>query len=243
MSKTLLSDKADFKTFEGCPYFRDSLHSHTFLDAALRVTTKYHFSLIRANIASELLRNFPSTLAAFDALTPERLRRSQRKALSVINLARDTSCLELLPSAFYLCCRMSARDILHGAGKLLRSEDAIRCVVGRDELMNTWNKRTHPFLYKNFKSTTTFSIDSRPSCMKCYKSTSELLEYLLTRDDPEPLGLDLFTKWDVLGLCSKCVAPLQTQHQESREQLWEALPQIYALGSWEELRSQQAAPG
>ncbi|KAH7912691.1 hypothetical protein BJ138DRAFT_1112153 [Hygrophoropsis aurantiaca] len=229
MSEKLLSGEVEVESFEGCPafrladtpkeigsllmtiyhpfHFRDSSHSHTFLTAILRISTKYKFEIIRANVRSELLRSFPSTLTAFDELTPERL-----------------PCPELLPSAFYFCSRLPVRTILCGDGKTaISSKDAVKCVIGREELMKTWNKRTHPFF-------------APTSCTEC-RTASGLFDYLLAKDDTEALGLDLFTKWNILGLCPRCLAPLQTTHRESRRHLWEALPHVYALGSWEELRS------
>ncbi|KAH7912682.1 hypothetical protein BJ138DRAFT_750886 [Hygrophoropsis aurantiaca] len=222
-------------------HFQESSHSYTFLDAALRVSTKYNFDTLRVNVLSKLTPSFPSTLEAFDELSryPDRLRDSQKKALSVINLARYTSCFEFLPSAFYLCSRLSAQTILRGKGKndTICAEDAATCIIGREELIKTWNKRTHEFLYEK----PSISVFRRASCSECPKHTNEkLLEYLQAKDGAELFGLDQFDTWDVIGLCSKCAIPLQTKHQESRQQLWEQLPKVFGLGSWDELRTKQA---
>ncbi|KAH7922344.1 hypothetical protein BV22DRAFT_1037567 [Leucogyrophana mollusca] len=220
-------------------HFHDYADSYAFLDDILRASTKYNIDNLRKNAIAKLLPSFPNTLAGFDSIvrSPTRLRESKRRAMAVINLARSTGCLEMLPSAFYFCSRLPVHTILRGNGvTTICTDDAAKCIIGREKLLKKWDKRTHAFLYdKNLVPRHVFAV-----CPDCPESESEkvahTLKFFQEKDTARPFGLELFEDWDRIGVCRNLAVSLEAKHQKAREKLWEMLPEIFGLGSWGECK-------
>jgi hypothetical protein len=178
-----------------------------------------------------LKRGVPTTLASFDDPGYQDDRAiAQRNALAVINLARETNCLELLPCAYYYCTRLPTSTIFEGNnGVVLASSDIAACVLGRDRLLNMQRQTTHSFLY------TLPILASGFGCKGCGVNESDrlFLGYLQRQDSTRPCTFEQFTEWKKIGMCKSC-APSH-QHMKSRRDAWVQLPGIFGLESWEKI--------
>ncbi|KAG1735236.1 hypothetical protein EDB19DRAFT_1725206 [Suillus lakei] len=248
----LQSQSESTETHEGCPavslgddaeelrqllltiyetsYFEDNAQYLVYLCAILRLSTKYQMERLRVMALQQLKRGVPSTLASFDDPGHRHDRaNAQRNVLAIINIARETNCLELLPCAYYYCSRLSTSTILQGNGEVvLASPDITACILGKDQLLNMQRQTTHSFLYTLPKP------DSGGSCCKERgRSDRLLLQYLQHQDLTTPCTFELFTDWKKIGMCKSC-APL-LQHIQSRRKAWVQLPRIFGLESWEKI--------
>lgn len=249
----LQSQEENTETQEGCPvvaldddaeelrqllltiyetsYFEDNARYFVYLRAILRLSTKYEMERLRDLALQRLKRGVPMTLASFDDPEYQDDRATaQQNVLAVINLARETNCLELLPCAYYYCSRLPTSTILEGdGGVVLASLDITACVLGRDRLLNMQRQTTHSFLY------TLPKLDSGFGCKGCGVNESDrlLLDYLQRQDLTRPCTLEQFTDWKKIGMCKSC-APLH-QYTKSRRDAWAKLPRIFGLESWEKI--------
>ncbi|KAG2138635.1 uncharacterized protein EDB93DRAFT_1230831 [Suillus bovinus] len=153
-------------------YFEDNAQYFVYLCAILRLSTKYKIEPLRDLALRRLKRSVPTTLASFDDPRYQDDRATaQKNVLAVINLARETNCLELLPCAYYYCSRLPTRTIFEGNGRVvLALPDITICILGKDQLLDMQRKTTHPFLY----TLPTLKFGSR---CNCGSDTRSLLEY------------------------------------------------------------------
>ncbi|KAG1818690.1 uncharacterized protein BJ212DRAFT_1298744 [Suillus subaureus] len=212
-------------------YFEDNARYFVYLRAILRLSTKYEMDRLRDLALQRLKRGVPTTLASFDDPKYKDDRATaQKNVLAVINIARETNCLELLPCAYYYCSRLPTGTIFEGnGGVVLASPDISACVLGRDRLLNMQRQTTHSFLYKLPTLAVGFG------CKGCGANESDrlLLDYLQRQDLTRPCTFEQFTDWKKIGMCKGC-APLH-QHMESRRDAWAQLPRICGLESWEKI--------
>jgi hypothetical protein len=178
-----------------------------------------------------LKRGVPTTLASFDDPKHQDDRvTAQRNVLAVINLARETNCLELLPCAYYYCSRLPTSTIFEGhGGVVLTLQDITACILGKDQLLEMQRHTTHPFLYTLLKHTFGFG---QKGCV-C-ENDRLLLGYLQRQDFMRPCTFEQFTDWEKIGMCKNC-APSRQYMKSRRDVAWAQLPKIFGLESWEKI--------
>lgn len=215
-------------------YFDDNAQYFLYLCAILRLSTKYQVERLRDLALQRLKRGVPSTLAAFDDPGYQDDRENARRnVLAVINLARETSCLELLPCAYYYCSRLPTSTILEGDGDVvIASPDITACLLGKDQLLNMQRQNTHSFLFTHPK-VNFFGA----SCQDCGGNTKLLLQYFRRQDFMTPCTFEQFTDWENIGVCKSCATSHQNDHKRGRQDAWAELPRIFGLESWEKIMS------
>jgi hypothetical protein len=157
--------------------------------------------------------------------------------MRIVNLARETNVPELLPFAFYLCARLNPDLILKGTSTdVLSWVDKAICFAGRDKLLNAQRTLTYSF-FVDFKGS--------PSCVFYPTMCSSVLPVKTRRTWERRvfvhvLALEPCTPTSfALQACAPCVKHAMLQHQDGRKQLWDMLPGIFQLGSWEDIRNTQ----
>ncbi|KAG2121097.1 hypothetical protein DEU56DRAFT_746871, partial [Suillus clintonianus] len=216
-------------------YFEDNAQNFLYLGPILRLSTKYKVERLRALALQRLKRGVPSTLAAFDDPKHQDDRKNaQRNALAVINLARESNCLELLPCAYYYCSRLPTSTILEGnaRGVVIALPDITACILGKDQLLDIQRRKTHSFLFSFPRAEI---LDG--SCRKCGEKIELFLQYFQCQDFKTPCTFEQFTDWEKIGACKGCASSYQNKHKKGRQDAWAELPKIFGLESWEKILS------
>ncbi|KAF8643193.1 hypothetical protein AX16_009170 [Volvariella volvacea WC 439] len=223
------------------PFYFDNLPPNAelstlliFVSGILRISTKYSMRTLRQKCITILQRRFPSTLASCDELLASKYTYpSAADVIRAIPLAREANVPEILPWAYYIATHVSVESIM--GEKSLSWKDKALCLAGKEKLWDAYRLLTHSFL---------FDVHRVPGCpSNCYARTSHPsnVDWRLVdsvRSSPHPL--DIQTKWDSVNVCGHCLKTIEAAHRTGREKVWNLLPSYFGLGSWEEIRKDQA---
>lgn len=224
--------------------------------AFLRLGKKYAIEGLRAEAMSRLRAEFPTMLYEFDQARLFPHHRGGRHIdffsgddrqeddvykvpqladfIKVVNLARQTQTLSLLPAAFYVCCNDEhfVRAVIRnytadegGPASQLSPDDRNICISGRTEMIEKQTACNFPCLER---MTVSDQRCDQPECdygkmfIAVRMSASRLVA--LGR-----IG-GLATR-----LCGHCKAEVETEHQEGCLKMWDELPSFFNLPKWEEL--------
>jgi hypothetical protein len=211
-----------------------------FVSGILRLSTKYCIDPLRQKCIEILKRKIPtSSLTEMDAtfgLHVDGVGYAEFSAdicFSIINLARETNIPELLPFAFYLCARLPTNVVLNGtptAASVLSWNDKAICLAGRIELSEAQRALSEKTVDRWISTT---------SCCKrgvfCYGAISAEWRRLI--DLVGIVVLEIFPPATVTQACAHSVEHARSQLQEGRKQVWDMLPKVFQLGSWEDVRN------
>ena len=216
-----------------------------FVSGILRLSTKYYIEPLRKKCIDILKRKIPtSSLTDMDAIFGTQVHRRVRYAefsvdirFSIVNLARETRVLELLPFMFYLCARLHTNVVLNGTSVAVLSwKDKAICLAGRGKLLRAQRTLSYaPF------------IDIKPSasCKNHPTLCASMIPRTIQTELERLAFIDIFSleccKRTIMAshVCAPCVKHAMLQHQEGRKQVWDMLPGIFQLGSWENIRDTQ----
>ncbi|KAF9557088.1 hypothetical protein CPC08DRAFT_736881 [Agrocybe pediades] len=203
----------------------------TFIAGILRISTKYSMQALRNKCISIIQDKFPSTLRGCDDVLARGIQYVPSEIVRIIPLARETTVPKVLPWAFYLCAHISVDEIL--ANSVLSWSDKALCLAGKERLWAMQKTMTHSFLldFKQAPACTTGCQGRMPRNLK-------LADIESLRINPHPL--EEYTDWKTLMICVKCQAMAEAQHREGREKVWQALPTLFHLGTWDEIFKDQA---
>ena len=195
---------------------------------------KYQMEDIRNEGVSRLQQCFPSELKAFRKLTACEKRdlpvgTTLQDAIEAINLARKYDIQSILPTAFCICAQLPTAEIAagspnsthRGVTRQLSQNDLIRCLRGRDKLVET----------------TTITIASLLSPLKCHLA-GECFHQLLQFQ--AYLGMFGWTlKPDTLfhfppdvelpDLCKLCERSMFKELNAEAERMWTSLAKTFDL--------------
>ncbi|RDB24320.1 hypothetical protein Hypma_008443, partial [Hypsizygus marmoreus] len=202
----------------------------SFVSGILRISTKYNLVLLRQKCIEVLQTKFPCTLEGCDALLASGYKYVSSTIVRAIPLARETNIPELLPWAFYISTNIATDAILDDP--ILSWQDKALCLAGKNHLWEMQKSLTHRFLFEFTKALT-----CQQACQSRLPQTMNWRRAEELRANPHPLHL--FDDWDTLKVCSKCLELVQAQHQKGREQVWNRLPAIFHLGSWDDIHKDQ----
>lgn len=202
----------------------------TFISGILRISTKYNMPLLRKKCITIIQRKFPSTLAGCDEVLSSQYQYVPSAIVRAIPLALETNVPVILPWAYYLCTHIGLDALVNDP--ILSWRDKTLCLAGKERLWEVQKTTTHNNLFEFTRSTLcTNACQSRLPAMT-WKDTEGL------RLSPHPL--EEHSGWSALKLCSKCLVQIEAQHHAGREKVWEMLPSIFQLGSWEKIHNDQA---
>lgn len=206
----------------------------TFVQGILRLSTKYIIRYLRQRCISLLLTKFPSTLDDYTSKTvaPKRDKYKPDNLMCAITLARQNNVLEILPYAFYCIARLSHKRILKERPTDISWKDKTLALVGRERLQWAQTSLSHVFL---------LNFQRAPLCQSplCAIARGPHTEWHVLDCMKSPNPLRPYDTWDYLNVCSDCVTYCKIRHSKGRQEVWDRLPDLFELPTWDELRKAQ----
>jgi hypothetical protein len=206
----------------------------TFIQGILHLSTKYIIRYLRQRCISLFLTKFPSTLDGYTlkAGASKREKYKSDNVMRAINLARQNNVLEVLPYAFYCIARLPQKRILKDRPMDISWKDKALCLVGRERLQWAQTSLSHVFL---------LNFQRAPLCQSslCAFARGPHSEWHILDCMKSPNPLHAYDNWDNLNVCADCVAYCKIRHVKGREEVWDRLPDLFELPTWDELRNTQ----
>ncbi|KAJ3504588.1 hypothetical protein NLJ89_g7864 [Agrocybe chaxingu] len=126
---------------------------------------------------------------------------------------------------------MSVEELLQN--QMLSWRDKALCLAGKENLWEMQRTVTHTFLL-NFQP----SPQCSTGCKMRMPTSFTLEDFEVLRTSPHLL--EEYQDWTGLRLCAKCQAFAQAQHREGREKVWQKLPGLFHLGTWDDIFKDQS---
>jgi len=203
----------------------------SWVSGMLRLSTKYMIVSLRQRCISILKARFPATFPDYNAMIshPHRKHYKSDDVMRTVLLARECNVREILPYAYYCVARMGLTRIVTDTAADISWREKATCLVGRERLRWAEMSLSHSFL---------FAFQPAPNCQtpQCAVAHGPQKEWRVLEAARSPNPLKLFVRWQALNVCGECIAHAQAQHQAGREEVWQHLPVIFELPSWDELQ-------
>lgn len=148
-------------------------------------------------------------------------------------IAQENNVPEILPYAYYCIARMSSRRLLQQRTNDISWKDKTVCLIGRERLRWAEMSLSYSFLLVFQRATTCDSY-------LCADARGPHAEWHVVDAAKSPNPLRKYTTWSRLNVCNACVGHCQVLHQKGREEVWERLPEMFELGSWDQLQKLQS---
>lgn len=164
---------------------------------------------------------------------------TKSNVISRLLLAQGLHLAWAMPVGMYALSRMTIEKILNGYsgnGTMHRLPPSLQteCLIAHDALMIAQNHETFRFLRS-------LGVDGCGSDKSCRASRQLILEAFTGHDRLDPLGYVTQEGWSTITLCAACRVAGQTEYDTARQTVWDQLPSIFNLPSWEELKSARDA--
>ncbi|KAI1781650.1 hypothetical protein LXA43DRAFT_647555 [Ganoderma leucocontextum] len=207
------------------------------ISAAIRLGDKYKITELYSQSLEYLKRHFPSTFDSWIAL-----KRygppgwNDFEEVCVVNLARLTGELSILPSAIIACiCGQSSGPGGEGIGYGIAREDGSREHLSPDDLTVCFDGKTNlrtatiAAVLRTFKPTASSECKSTSACEDALRDVLLNLEQILD----VLLGGDPFAEYEEfvespggLGICEPCSDMVRQRSLKERKDVWDRLPEL-----------------
>ncbi|KAJ7627231.1 hypothetical protein FB45DRAFT_58980 [Roridomyces roridus] len=205
----------------------------------LRLSTKYDVGYLRRRALLHLASASPLSLEEYDAMSSTSTFGIKSSFLQLL-LADDLGIKWAMPIAmFKVSCSLTIEQILSGVPPTFHLPPSLQrtCLSARNTLIFAQGHDTFCFVH----------VMDNPGCTnqdQC-RSTRSLLLYALTkREILRPMGYFPSSWWEDIDpqeLCGACCREGRIQYEEGRRRIWDRLPEMFALPSWEDLRAAREA--
>ncbi|KAJ7735555.1 hypothetical protein DFH07DRAFT_893470 [Mycena maculata] len=207
----------------------------------LNLSTKYDVSYLRHRALLHLASASPMSLEEYDSIGSTATFPHRTSRLSRLLLADSLGMTWAMPTGMYAISCLKAQSILDGIpvqGGTIHITSALQraCVIAHPELCIAQNHHIYRFLRvlptKGCTSDGVCSVRSR-----------SLLETFTKLERLDPLGF-LDAGWSKAlqdRFCPACNARSETEYKSARQAVWNQLPSIFSLPTWEELKSARTA--
>ncbi|KAJ6474495.1 hypothetical protein C8R47DRAFT_710507 [Mycena vitilis] len=205
------------------------------LSSVLRLSDKYDVSILRKATLSILSDLYPGSLDRWAKReSPPGYRNSDSDHIPALNLAVKMNILPILPVVMYeVCCRIDLDTIVDGKGRDRIEDKGYRkkCILGYSRLQAA-HREALRYLERDQEEE---PCRVTPEC----NCDAERLRWigceLRNEDEMDPLLDRNLKEWDNLEVCPECLESVKDKYDEARQTLWDELPVIFDLGTWEEL--------
>ncbi|KAJ7669567.1 hypothetical protein B0H17DRAFT_1335743 [Mycena rosella] len=212
------------------------------LTSVIRLSDKYDAALLRHSMVEILSDLYPSALhkwRARDDAVPAGYNAQLIDHIPALNIARKMDIRSILPGVMYeVCCWNSLEEILYGVSASEKHalktidnvEDRKRCALAIPHLISAQR-----LVFTNYL--TPGEDDANPECADIAACDAERLRWLAI-DLPTVENMDVLDEelaWESFAVCSSCLDAAKDTYTEDREAVWNRLPSIFNLGTWEEL--------
>ncbi|KAJ6589885.1 hypothetical protein DFH09DRAFT_218192 [Mycena vulgaris] len=235
--------------YDSTPLFKEPLPLPV-VAALIRLGRKYDFRNLLDTAVECLTVENPMTLQEYDARilhnhnrsipTPPRIAQYPGVLFDIITLARENDILTVLPSAYYRA--LLAHDwtslfdgIPRGDGTraILPPIDQRAFILGRERILHAQCANGNTFGWLR-------SWSSRVGCsnpIPCTAWRDKICDMFLTLPRlwaiPDAATMRTWRVW----LCPSCARHVEKSLSEGRIRMWEALPGIFDLPPWNELKN------
>ncbi|KAK7013107.1 BTB domain-containing protein [Favolaschia claudopus] len=206
----------------------------------MRLAHKYHIPYLFRRALSHLDVLYPTTLSEFQTSTsPFPFRKHHHiipdaESVSLVRAVSEVGALWLLPAAYY-----------SWINELPPSSDAFNNLQP-DELRLCWAAqlqciRAVGMSYRFLRNLPTVSCSSNDQCIDVICRAQDSLDRwseLQNGDsalDLDPLGPGVFSYMNDQQLCPNCETIGRRLFSEAQKQVWEQLPGMFTLPTWEQL--------
>ncbi|GJE90684.1 BTB/POZ domain-containing protein [Phanerochaete sordida] len=205
------------------------------LAGLLELSKKYDFPNVRQRVTKILLATFPTTLAMYDALNahhtvytvPKRLISTIPELVALARVLPGTA-PQFLPYTLWKLIRAPETDwgfVFAGVegrgGRVFLPPNLQRALVqGRIALSTASRTTVFPQLFA-----------PTPTNLHCDWQRLRLLPAIMKPDG----YLDPIVEQPLDGLCEKCREVLREEAKVGRAVVWNRLPDMFGLGSWDDL--------
>jgi hypothetical protein len=217
------------------------------LAAILRLSTKYDVFPLRSRAISAITPLYPTTLAEFHQrrVIEDKLPAWSftGRPIAILALAEECRIPSVVPAALFgltthpSACFFDDLVVPGPAGSRFRLSHAqLRTVVlGRDRLLQAIREGPMRFL-------ATFSAAPLCGTRACKNAfTIQLQEGWENVPGTHPAFQPEAVPWARLssdGACLSCLKYVRREHRQGQEALWDRLPELFGLGSWDAVRSE-----
>lgn len=191
--------------------------------ALIRLGHKYQMTALRDAALARLQTCFTTSFAVWAELTRYEPHRSasmsfrRRDAIAVVNLARLTGTASVLPGALYLCCQLSAQELVSGVHgpdgvcERLAPDDLARCIDGRSALLShTAHVVARILSPSSFQSPESKALQSH-DVLQSWEDAFDTYGVPMER------------------LCEKCFDLLWLREFQERQKIWKILPELMGV--------------
>lgn len=206
--------------------------------------TKYMVEPLRQESKYLLQKAFPNNFPRYSPFVPNVFHKQPSDLMffiEVLNLAEETSLQIIIPAALYSIAKQPVKTVLEGVTETdgshfgLSASNLERWLIGRDEIAAAWRTDIYAWLHME-----------NPLCTYAERCRVERLE-IIRRFYPVPF-VHLFEPWcdetwERTDICRACITEGRANYMEAQMRIWERLPAIYGLPSWEELRKAADSSG
>ncbi|KAI1781649.1 hypothetical protein LXA43DRAFT_647545 [Ganoderma leucocontextum] len=217
--------------------YKEQNPSYNEISAAIRLGDKYKITELYSQSLEYLKYYFPATFASYCALkeyTPPGWNPFEE--IGVVNLARITGNLSILPSAFVACiCAESTEPELEGIGHGIAREDGSQerlspgdltvCLEGKTRLRIA----TITAVLRTFKLTVSPECKTPTACKKAFLDVLLNLEKKvdeLVAGDPLTRYTDFVSTPGGLAVCPSCTTMVGERNLKERRDVWDRLPEL-----------------
>lgn len=208
------------------------------ISAAIRLGDKYKITELYSQSLEYLKRHFPSTFDGWIALkryAPPGWNSIEE--LGVVNLARLTGELSILPSAIIACiCGQSAGPGGEGIGYGIAREDGSREHLSADDITVCFDGKTNlrtatiAAVLRTFKPTVSSECETPSACDGALRDVlvnlEEMLDLLLGGDPFAEHEEFVDSPDDKLHVCGPCTDMVRKRSFKERKDVWDRLPEL-----------------
>ncbi|KAJ7607729.1 hypothetical protein FB45DRAFT_806647 [Roridomyces roridus] len=210
----------------------------------LKLSTKYDVAYLRRRALLHIASISPRSVAEYDTMgfTPDASLQTPRELFSRLLLFDSLDLTWAMPAALYAVTCCTVQDIFDGIPADATGNDPIQltpalqrtCLVARTTLLIAQNHETFRFLRAA-------RGESCTAASACRRARSTILENFTKQVKLAPLGYLVPERWGTIPLCSACKKASLEMYDEARRTIWEQLPSIFGLPTWEEMEQMRKA--
>ncbi|KAF8649920.1 hypothetical protein AX16_005477 [Volvariella volvacea WC 439] len=207
--------------------------------AVYRLSTKYHVNFLRRRSVMHFETSYPTTLENWTTRDRRRtIPAIDDMPFAILNLARELNLSWVLPAVHYCIATHPLEKIFEGVTfreqKIELHLDDIRASsIGRARLLQLQIRYALQVMNEGLDNA---ECEEEDHCASVRTeglqsiSTWETMGYLDLRAD----NTDVFK-----GMCEPCSSWYRKYYEGTRKELWGYLPEMFGLGSWEDLKREQ----
>jgi hypothetical protein len=205
------------------------------LAGILRLSTKYEIPYLRQRALLHLDTIRCNTLQDFDARKSKgTIPPTDHLAFLIADLVHEMDLPWLLPTVLYTCSlsfeKIVTGYMYKGQRRWMNSSQQVACIKALRPLIK-WHRKD----ILSFLSWT--HVDSCKSSARCNQGRLKRFKGKSSFKNPLRSFSEVFEQIARKAVCTTCFIASRDAHLAAREALWEALPGLFDLPSWETLRT------